>query len=357
MGDYIHARLHTAGRRDLTMATSYDVAGIGNALVDVVTHVEDGFLAEQQLAKGTMKLVETTTADFLYGKLPPGIEMSGGSCANTMAAIASLGGNGAYIGKVKDDYFGQVFRHDMNSIGVHFSNEASKDGPSTGRCLVLVSPDAQRTMCTDLGAASTLGVADLNPGVIQNSRVTYLEGYLFDRPEAQRAFIRAAEYAHDSGHKVSITLSDPFCVDRHRDAFRALVAAHIDILFANEEEIMSLYQVSVFDDAIQMLHKSGHVDIACLTRSAKGSVIIHGDEVHVIDADRIREVVDTTGAGDAYAAGFLYGYTQDLDLGTCGRIAAIAAGEVISHNGARPERDLAELVAEKLGSLPVRRKG
>jgi sugar/nucleoside kinase (ribokinase family) len=273
-----------------------------------------------------------------------------------MAAIASLGGNGAYIGKVKADYFGQVFRHDMNSIGVHFSNEATTDGPATGRCLVLVSPDAQRTMCTDLGAASTLGTTDLNPGVIQNSRVTYLEGYLFDRPEAQRAFIRAAEYAHDSGHKMSITLSDPFCVDRHRDAFRALVAEHIDILFANEEEIMSLYQVDVFDDAIQMLRKSGHVDIACLTRSSKGSVIIHGDEVHIIDAEPAREVVDTTGAGDAYAAGFLYGFTQKLDLGTCGRIAAIAAAEVISHNGARPERDLAELVTERLGPLPVRPK-
>lgn len=336
------------------MAAAFDVAGIGNALVDVVSHVDDGFLTEQQLAKGTMTLVDSGTADFLYGKMPPGIEVSGGSCANTMAAIASLGGKGAYIGKVKDDYFGQVFRHDMNSIGVQFSNEASTDGPATGRCLVLVSPDAQRTMCTDLGVASTLGVGDLNGGVIQNSRVTYMEGYLFDRPEAQRAFIRAAEYAHDSGYKVSISLSDPFCVDRHRDAFRDLVAEHIDILFANEDEIMSLYEAAVFDDAIQMLHTHGRVDIACLTRSEKGSVIIHGDEVHVIDAEPVREVVDTTGAGDLYAAGFLYGYTQDLGLGLCGRIAAIAAAEVISHNGARPEHDLAALVKEKLGPLPVK---
>lgn len=336
------------------MAVAYDVVGIGNALVDVVTHVEDGFLVEQQLAKGTMTLVDSGTADFLYGKLPPGVEISGGSCANTMAAIASLGGKGAYIGKVRDDYFGQVFRHDMNSIGVQFSNEASTDGPPTGRCLVLVSSDAQRTMCTDLGAASMLGTGDLNAGVIQNSRVTYMEGYLFDRPEAQRAFIRAAEYAHDSGYKVAISLSDPFCVDRHRNAFRELVAAHIDILFANEEEIMSLYQATVFDDAIQMLHGYGHVDIACLTRSAKGSVVICGEEVHVIDAEPVREVVDTTGAGDAYAAGFLYGYTQGLGLGICGRIAAVAAAEVISHNGARPERDLAELVEEKLGPLPLK---
>jgi sugar/nucleoside kinase (ribokinase family) len=336
------------------MAIKFDVAGIGNALVDVVAHVDDGFLAEQQLAKGTMALVDSSAADFLYAKLPPGVEVSGGSCANTMAAIASLGGKGAYIGKVRDDYFGQVFRHDMNSIGVEFSNEAATDGPPTGRCLVLVSPDAQRTMCTDLGAASTLGVADLKAGLIQTSRVTYMEGYLFDRPEAQRAFIRAAEYAHDSGYKVAISLSDPFCVDRHRDAFRHLVADHIDILFANEDEIMSLYEATVFDDAIQKLHTEGRVDIACLTRSAKGSVIIQSDEVHVIDAEPVHEVVDTTGAGDAYAAGFLYGYTQGLNLGLCGRIAAIAAAEVISHNGARPEQNLAALVAEKLGPLPIK---
>jgi sugar/nucleoside kinase (ribokinase family) len=348
------------GRRRKTerqdMAAAFDVVGIGNALVDVVSHIEDGFLQEQKLAKGTMTLVDSHTADFLYGKMPPGVEVSGGSCANTMAALASLGGKGAYIGKVRDDYFGQVFRHDMNAIGVQFSTPASPDGPPTGRCLVLVSPDAQRTMCTDLGAASALGVGDLNAGVIQSGRVTYMEGYLFDRPDAQRAFVRAAQYAHDSGHKVSVTLSDPVCVERHRDAFRELVADHIDILFANEEEIMSLYQATVFDEAIQKLHAQGHVDIACLTRSEKGSVIIHGDEVHVIDAEPIRAVVDTTGAGDAYAAGFLYGYTQGFDLGLCGRIAAIAAGEVISHNGARPEQNLAALVAQKLGSLPAKPK-
>ena len=334
--------------------TAFDVVGIGNALVDVVAHVEDGFIAEQQLAKGTMTLVDSEQADNLYGKLPPAVEMSGGSCGNTMAGIAMLGGSGAYIGKVKDDYFGQVFRHDMDSIGVRFSTEESADGPATGRCLVLVSPDAQRTMCTDLGAASELSAADLNGGVIQSSKVTYMEGYLFDRPEAQRAFVRAAEFAHDSGHKVAITLSDPFCVDRHRDAFRELVAAHIDILFANEDEILSLYEVDRFDDALQHLAAHGHVDIACLTRSEKGSVIVHGDEVHVIDAEPVAEVVDTTGAGDLYAAGFLYGYTQGFDLGLCGRIAALCAAEIISHNGARPEKNLAGLVAEKIGELPAR---
>ena len=334
--------------------TAFDVVGIGNALVDVVAHVDDGFIAEQELAKGTMTLVDSQRADFLYGKLPPAVEVSGGSCGNTMAGFAMLGGAGAYIGRVKDDYFGRVFRHDMDAIGVRFSNEPVADGPATGRCLVLVTRDAQRTMCTDLGAASELTVADLNGGVIQSSRVTYMEGYLFDRPEAQRAFVRAAEFAHDSGHKVSITLSDPFCVDRHRDAFRELVEAHIDILFANEEEIKSLYQVDRFDDALQLLRTQGHVDIACLTRSARGSVIVANGEVHVIDAAPVAQVVDTTGAGDLFAAGFLYGYTQGFDLGLCGRIAAICAAEIISHNGARPEQNLAELVAGKVGPLPKR---
>ncbi len=332
--------------------TEYDVVGIGNALVDVVTHVDDGFLAEQELLKGTMTLVDSQRADFLYGKLPPGVEVSGGSCGNTMAGFAMLGGRGAYIGRVKDDYFGRVFRHDLDAIGVQFSNAPATDGPPTGRCLVLVTRDAHRTMCTDLGAASLLSVSDLNGGVIQSSKVTYMEGYLFDRPEAQRAFVRAAEFAHDSGHKVAITLSDPFCVDRHRDAFRELVAKHIDILFANEDEILSLYEAERFDDALQALHKLGHVNIACLTRSEKGSVIVHDGEVHVIDAEPVREIVDTTGAGDLYAAGFLFGYTRGLDLGLCGRIAAICAAEIISHNGARPEQDLAQLVAAHIGELP-----
>jgi sugar/nucleoside kinase (ribokinase family) len=332
--------------------TTYDVVGIGNALVDVVAHVGDNFIAEHRLDKGAMTLVDSQRADFLYGKLPPAVEVSGGSCGNTMAGIAMLGGSGAYIGRVRDDYFGRVFRHDLDAIGVQFSNEPATDGPPTGRCLVLVTADAHRTMCTDLGAASLLGVSDLNGGVIQSSKVTYMEGYLFDRPDAQRAFVRAAEFAHDSGHKVAITLSDPFCVDRHRDAFRDLVAEHTDILFANEDEILSLYEAARFDDALQALHTLGHVDIACLTRSEKGSVIVHDGEVHVIDAEPVAQVVDTTGAGDLYAAGFLYGYTKGLDLGLCGRIAAICAAEIISHNGARPEQNLADLVTAGIGELP-----
>lgn len=333
---------------------AFDVVGIGNALVDVVTRVDDAFLAEHELVKGTMELVDGARADYLYGKLPPGTEISGGSCANTMAGIAMLGGTGAYIGKVRDDYFGRVFRHDLQSLGVQFSTQASADGPATGRCLVMVTHDAHRTMCTDLGAANLLTVADLNGGVLQTSKVTYLEGYLFDRPEAQRAFVRAAEYAHDSGRKVAISLSDPLCVDRHREAFLDLVETHIDILFANEKEILSLFEVRRFDDALQKLTRQGHVDIACLTRSEKGSVIVSDGEVHVIDAEPLKQVIDTTGAGDLYAAGFLYDYTQGYDLGLCGRLASIAAAEVISHNGARPERDLAQLVTEILGPLPKR---
>lgn len=333
---------------------AFDVVGIGNALVDVVAHVDNDFLVGQAITKGAMTLVDSARANFLYGKMPPGVEVSGGSCANTMAGIASLGGRGAYIGKVRDDHFGRVFRHDLQSIGVEFSTDPSSEGPATGRCLVLVTSDAHRTMCTDLGAANSLTSDDLNIGVIQNSRVTYLEGYLFDPPAAQRAFVRAAEYAHDSGHKVAISLSDPFCVDRHRDAFRELVAAHIDILFANEQEILSLYQVDRFDGALQKLRESGQVEIACLTRSEKGSVIVSRNEMHVIDAEPVNSVIDTTGAGDLYSAGFLYGYTQGCDFGTCGRIAAIAAAEVISHNGARPERNLAELVTETLGDLARR---
>lgn len=334
--------------------TAFDIVGIGNALVDVVTHVDESFLTEFELTKGTMELVDTSRADYLYGKMPPGVEVSGGSCANTMAGIASLGGRGAYIGKVKDDYFGRVFRHDLESLGVQFSTQPSAEGPATGRCLVMVTHDAQRTMCTDLGAANLLTVADLNGAVLQTARVTYLEGYLFDRPEAQRAFVRAAEFAHDAGRKVAISLSDPFCVDRHRDAFLDLVMSHIDILFANEQEIASLYRAERFDDALQKLRREGHVDIACLTRSEKGSVVVANGDLHVIDAEPVKQVIDTTGAGDAYAAGFLYGYTQGQDLGICGRIAAIAAAEAISHNGARPEQDLAALVERTVGKLPKR---
>ena len=327
--------------------STYDLVGIGNALVDVVAKTDDGFLDRHGLAKGSMTLIDTAQADALYAEMPAGIESSGGSCANTMAGLAALGGKGAYVGKVRDDQFGGVFRHDMRAIGCAFDTDAAPGGAATGRCLVLVTEDAQRTMCTFLGAACELTTADLDEALIQRAQVVYMEGYLFDPPEAQAAFTAAAEMAHAAGRAVSMTLSDGFCVERHRDAFRALVEEHIDILFANEVEICSLYQVESFDDALQMVR--GHCKVACLTRSEKGAVILSGDEVHVIDAAPVDRVVDTTGAGDQFAAGFLYGYTQGMDLQRCGRIGAIAAAEVISHYGARPERDLRAEVAAIAG--------
>lgn len=325
----------------------YDLVGIGNALVDVLATVDDSFLTEHTLEKGAMTLVDTDRAAALYDKMPPAQECSGGSCGNTMAGFASLGGKGTFIGKVRDDQLGNVFRHDMQSIGVDFATPAATDGPATGSCLVLITSDAQRTMCTNLGAASHLGPGDIDKAIIQSAKVVYMEGYLFDPPEAQAAFVEAADLAHDAGRKTSITLSDPFCVDRHRHAFQMLVQDHTDILFGNEEEIKSLYQVDDFDAALQQVR--GHCEIACLTRSSKGSVILSGDEVHIIDPMPLENVIDTTGAGDQYAAGFLYGYTQGMDLRTCGRIATIAATEIISHVGARPETDLKELVARELG--------
>ena len=327
--------------------SEYDLVGIGNAMVDVLATVDDAFLKEQTLDKGAMTLVDIDRASEIYAKMPPAQEVSGGSCGNTMAGFASLGGKGVFIGKVRDDQLGDVFRRDMQSIGVDFFTPATTEGPQTGSCLVLITPDAQRTMCTNLGAASNLTPKDIDKDIIQAAKVVYMEGYLFDPPDAQDAFVEAADLAHDAGQKVSITLSDPFCVDRHRHAFQMLVADHTDILFGNEEEIKSLYQVDDFDAALQQVR--GHCEIACLTRSSKGSVILSGDEVHIIDPLPLDPVVDTTGAGDQFAAGFLYGYTQGMDLRKCGEIATLTATEVISHVGARPEVNLKNLVERELG--------
>ena len=327
--------------------SQYDLVGIGNAMVDVLATVDDAFLEEQTLDKGAMTLVDMDRVKEIYAKMPPAQEVSGGSCGNTMAGFASLGGKGVFIGKVRDDQLGNVFRHDLQSIGVDFFTPATTEGPQTGSCLVLITPDAQRTMCTYLGAASNLAPKDIDKGIIQAAKVVYMEGYLFDPPDAQDAFVEAADLAHDAGRKVSITLSDPFCVDRHRHAFQMLVADHTDILFGNEEEIKSLYQVDDFDAALQ--HVRGHCEIACLTRSSKGSVILSGDEVHNIDPLPLDPVVDTTGAGDQFAAGFLYGYTQGMDVRKCGEIATLTATEVISHVGARPDVNLKELVERELG--------
>jgi sugar/nucleoside kinase (ribokinase family) len=294
-----------------------------------------------------MMLIDSAQAAKLYDAMGPGVESSGGSAANTLAAVAGLGARAAFIGKVRDDELGRIFRHDIQAIGVDFTTAPSTSGPQTALCLILVTPDAQRTMNTFLGACIELGPDDVDEAVIAASRVTYLEGYLWDPPQAKEAFLKAMRVAHDADRIVSLSLSDGFCVDRHRSEFLDLVENQVDILFANEQEIMSLYEVDTFDAALQAVR--GHCDIAALTRSEKGSVIVSGDEVHVIDAEKVDEVVDTTGAGDLYAAGFLAGLTQGRSLPDCGRMGGLAAAEIVSHMGARPEADLKALVAKALG--------
>jgi sugar/nucleoside kinase (ribokinase family) len=324
-----------------------DVVGIGNALVDVLTQATDDFVREHGLTKGAMHLIDEARARELYRAMGPAIEMSGGSAANTIVGVASLGGHAHYVGKVRDDQLGEVFRHDLQATGVGYDIPPAASGPATGRCLILVTPDAQRTLNTFLGASVHLGPEDVDVKLIARARILYLEGYLFDPPRAQEAFRVAARQAHAGGGQVALTLSDPFCVDRHRTAFRDLVQHHVDILLANEAEICALYQVNDFDVALQQVRR--YCSVAALTRSAKGSVIVSGDEVHVIDAAPVKAVVDTTGAGDLYAAGFLLGLSRELPLAVCGRLGALAAGEVISHVGARPQVPLAQLVA---GLLP-----
>jgi sugar/nucleoside kinase (ribokinase family) len=324
-----------------------DVIGIGNALVDVLSHADEDLVVRQGLAKGTMRLVDEARARALYEAMGPGVEISGGSAANTVVGVASFGGRAHYVGKVRDDQLGDVFGHDLRATGVGYDTPRATSGPPTGRCLILVTPDAQRTMSTFLGASVRLGPADVDRGLIARGKILYLEGYLFDPPDAQEAFRAAAAIAHAAGRKVALTLSDPFCVERHRAAFLDLVQHHVDILFANEAEICALYQVRDFDAAVS--HVRGHCELAALTRSAKGSVLVQGNRLHVVQAHPVDAVVDTTGAGDLYASGVLYGLAQGLDLPTCGRLGSLAAAEVIAHVGARPMVPLTELAAAVLG--------
>jgi sugar/nucleoside kinase (ribokinase family) len=324
-------------------AATLDVAGIGNAIVDVISHADEAFLATEGFAKGAMTLIDAARADQLYSRMGPGIESSGGSAGNTMAGIASLGGSGAYIGKVRDDALGAIYRHDIQAMGIQFDTPAATDGPGTARCLVLVTPDGQRTMGTYLGACVDLGPEDIDPRVVAAAQITYLEGYLFDPPRAKAAFRRAAAVAHAANRLVSLSLSDPFCVDRHRAEFRDLVASDVDILFANESEICSLYETKDFDTAAAAARD--HVKIAVLTRSEKGSVLIADGAVHTVPAAPVARVADTTGAGDLYASGVLFGLTRGLPLPTCGAIGSLCAAEIISHVGARPEARLDQLVA------------
>jgi len=324
-----------------------DVLAIGNALVDVLTHADEERVVKLGLVKGTMSLVDEAQARALYEAMGPGVEISGGSAANTIVGVASFGGRAQYVGKVRDDQLGEVFGHDLRSTGVLYETPRAADGPPTGRCLILMTPDAQRTMGTFLGASSRLGSADIDEHLVARAKIVYLEGYLFDPPEAQEAFRKAAAAAHAAGRKVALTLSDPFCVGRHRAAFLDLLEHHVDILFANEAEICALYEVADFDTALAKVR--GHCEVAALTRSAKGSVLVGNGTTHVVEAHPVKRVVDTTGAGDLYAAGVLYGLSRGFDLPTCGRLGSLAAAEVISHVGARPMVPLRSLAAPVIG--------
>jgi len=325
--------------------TILDVVGIGNAIVDVLSHTDDAFIESNGLVKGSMRLIDPEEANMLYSKMGPATEISGGSAANTIAGVAALGGVAAYIGKVADDQLGDVFTHDLRAAGVLYNTDRLIGDMATARSMILVTPDAQRTMNTFLGASNLLTAADVDEDLISGAQYTYLEGYLWDPEEAKEAFRHAMRMAHQHNRKVALTLSDAFCVDRFRDEFKDLVN-HVDLVFANEDEICSLYEVDEFDDALQAVRAAG--TMAALTRSEKGSVLMHDDELHIIDAIAGVDVVDTTGAGDLYAAGVLAGLTQGRDLGECGHMGSIAAGEVISHMGARPEADLKKMVDEAL---------
>jgi fructokinase len=323
-------------------APRFDILGIGNAIVDVVAPAEDRFLSHHDMRKGGMALIDAAAAERLYAAMPPGQESSGGSAANTCAVAAGLGARVAYLGKVGDDQLGAVFRHDISAVGVHFPTAPLSGGAPTARCLILVTPDGQRTMNTYLGACVSFTEADVDEALVADAAVTYLEGYLFDPPAAQAAFRRAAAAAHAAGRQVALSLSDPFCVDRHRAAFLQLVRGDVDILFANEAEICSLYEENEFDDAAEAACRD--VAIACLTRAEAGSLVLRGTERVEIAAEPA-QLVDTTGAGDAYAAGFLAALTAGRTLTQAGTLASRVAAAVIEQYGARPRRDLKAMAA------------
>jgi sugar/nucleoside kinase (ribokinase family) len=321
--------------------SSIHVVGIGNAIVDIIGLCDDAFLARHAVAKGSMRLIDTPTVNALYKDMGPGTQISGGSAANTMVGIASLGGTSAFIGKVADDEFGHIFGHDLRAAGVGFKTAASKGGEPTARSLILVTPDGERTMNTFLGVSPELDHGAIDADLIASAGIVYLEGYLFDRPDAKAAFRQAAAVAAKAGRKVALSLSDAFCVDRHRDEFLDLVRNHVDILFANESEITSLYQTADFKTAATSAGRD--TKLAVLTRSAHGAEIISGAQSVKVPAYPVAKVIDTTGAGDLYAAGFLFGVATGRDLETSGRLGALAASEIISHVGARPATSLAAL--------------
>jgi sugar/nucleoside kinase (ribokinase family) len=331
--------------------TKYDVVGIGNAIVDILAYTDDAFLNKHDLVKGAMTLIDDKKAHELYEDMGTATECSGGSCANSLAGLSGLGSKTAFIGKVKEDQFGDIFSHDIRNVGVDFDTAPAKEGKETAHCLVLVTHDgeskikgknAERTMATYLGASTGITIDDIDPEVVRGGKVLYLEGYLWDFEPAVEACMKAINIAHDHGRKVAFTLSDPFCVDRHRDKFLKLVKNHVDILFANESEIKSLYEEQ---DLRKCLFKVGDdCEIAAITKGANGSMIIGANNsVYDCDAERVDDVYDVTGAGDLYAAGFLYGYVNDLGHEKSAKLGSLAAAEVIKYLGARPLTDLSNL--------------
>jgi sugar/nucleoside kinase (ribokinase family) len=327
------------------MPDLYDVAAIGNAIVDVIAPADDAFLAAQGLTKGAMMLVDPAQSAALYSKMSAAVEASGGSAANTIAGLASFGGRGAFMGKVADDQLGQVFAHDMRAIGAHFDNAPLIGGPATAVSMINVTPDAQRTMCTFLGASVEFSDHDVDAAVIEASKIVYLEGYLFDAEAARRAFAKAAALAHGAGRMIALTLSDSFVVERHRAGLMGFIENQVDLLFANESELTALFETDDFDVAASALLE--RVKLAAVTRSEQGSVILSRGERLTVAAEPVEKVVDTTGAGDQYAAGFMFGLSQGRPLQECGRLASMAAAEVISHYGPRPQVSLKDLAAAR----------
>ena len=320
----------------------FDVLGIGNAIVDILASTEDDFLVREGLSKSTMHLIDAGRADALYARMGPAIEASGGSAGNTTAGVASLGGRAAFIGKVADDAFGAIYRHDMQATGVHFGTAPLIDGEPTARSMILITPDGERTMNTHLGACQALGPGDIDPDVVGSSAITYLEGYLWDPPEAKKAFVRAAEIAHAAGRKVSISLSDAFCVDRFRAEFLDLIRSHtVDIVLANDLEVRSLYGTADVDMAIKALRAD--CALAAVTVGADGAVVATPEAVVTVPATPVQAVVDLTGAGDLFAAGFLFGIARGMALADAGWLGTLAASEVIGHVGPRPATSLRDV--------------
>lgn len=327
------------------MTQLYDVAAIGNAIVDVIAPASDEFIRDQGLQKGAMTLIDEGQGQRLYAKMAAGVETSGGSAGNTVAGVASFGGKAAYLGKVAKDQLGEVFAHDMRAQGAWFDVPPLVSGPATARCLVNVTPDGERTMCTYLGASTAFHADDVDAGVIEAAKIVYLEGYLFDAEEARRAFVKAADLAKASGRMIALTLCDTFVVDRHREALLAFIDDQVDLLFANEGEICALFRTNDFDAALSA--GGGLTKVAAVTRGPRGSVVLAGGETITVAAEPVEKVVDTTGAGDQYAAGFMYGLATSRPLNVCGQLGSLAAAEVISHYGPRPMTSLKDLAAAK----------